>query len=41
MTEALSRARALVGPLNPFTLLREERALDAARRADQAVERAR
>ncbi|PWC35905.1 amidase [Azospirillum sp. TSO35-2] len=39
VAEALRRASTLIGPLNPFTLLREDQALDAARRADRAVAR--
>ncbi|MFP5516088.1 MAG: amidase [Alphaproteobacteria bacterium] len=37
--EAIARARAVAGPLNPFTLLREEPAMAAAIAADLAVER--
>ncbi|MBP2301200.1 amidase [Azospirillum picis] len=39
VAEALERARAVAGPLNPFVLLREEQALAAARRADAAAAR--
>ncbi|WP_448204961.1 amidase [Azospirillum sp. sgz302134] len=39
VAESIHRAKALTGPLNPFTLIREAQALDAARRADQAVAR--
>ena len=39
VAEAIARARAVSEPLNPFTLLREEQALAAAREADLAVKR--
>ena len=37
VTESLRRARAIQETLNPFTLLREEQALEAARAADRAA----
>lgn len=37
VSESIRRAHALTDPLNPFTLIREAQALDAARQADRAV----
>jgi len=39
VAESLRRGRAIQGRLNPFTLLREEQAMEAARAADRAAAR--
>lgn len=39
VAESIRRARAVSPLLNPFAVIREEQALDAARKADQAVSR--
>ncbi len=39
MTESIRRARAVSETLNPFVVIREDQALEAARRADRAVAR--